>query len=358
MTALRSLSDLKTLFGPEAKAQDNKKGAAAEAGRRKEVAMLSNIQCGSQIGNAVSERHTDIPASPLALIRDGAVRLTAAQAGAILRLTRYERQTRDLNPAGRDHILVLKDIMVRDQWRPFDKLDFANLDGKLILINGHHRLGAQAASGKVVTWMVVVHRCDSAQEVASLYYSFDTNVRGRSNQVILNAAGTADRLGLGKTITEALYRAAPVLAANFDFSRIALDPVVNRVVDRRIEIMAAFQREAQAWQDAIKKAPKIVKRPLLNQGAVAVAITTFKHCPEKAEPFWRGVADDNGLRKNDPRKTYLTAIQNSAATNGSGAYTARQAAVAWNAWYEGRSLSIIRIIENAPLRILGTPIGR
>ena len=103
MTALRSLSDLKTLFGPEAKARDNKNGAAAEAGRRKEVAMLSNIQCGSQIGNAVIEGHTDIPASPLALIQDGAVRLTAAQAGAILRLTRYERQTRDLNPAGRDH---------------------------------------------------------------------------------------------------------------------------------------------------------------------------------------------------------------------------------------------------------------
>ena len=113
MTALRSLSDLKTLFGPEAKARDNKNGAAAEAGRRKEVAMLSNIQCGSQIGNAVIEGHTDIPASPLALIQDGAVRLTAAQAGAILRLTRYERQTRDLNPAGRDHPHFNSDAWVR-----------------------------------------------------------------------------------------------------------------------------------------------------------------------------------------------------------------------------------------------------
>lgn len=134
---MRGLDSLQSLFGPSAEVPGNKKGATTEAERPKEKNMLDTVTLDARESNDTGSTAM-CAASPLDLIRNGAVRLTAEQAGTVLRLSRYDRQKRDLSPAGRAHVAVLKDIMVRDQWRPFDKLDFAKIGGRLILINGHH----------------------------------------------------------------------------------------------------------------------------------------------------------------------------------------------------------------------------
>ena len=292
---------------------------------------------------------------PAAIVHDGFVVLSASAAESVLKACRYEGQVRDLTVGGKKHIRVLADIMKRGAWRAKDKLDFARLDNKLILINGHHRMSSQAASGVAIEWTIVIHDCASAEEVSTLYYSFDTNLRIRTNHNILAATGIAEEMGIAPSAAEALYRAVPLIEAGFDFSVAARDPIMERVIDRRLERMRSFQKEAIAFDAAIKGAPKQIKKKLRAQGALCVALTAFKHQPELAADFWGGVAQNDGLRKGDARHTYLRLLQSEIGASGTTAEVgARAAAVAWNAFYDGRQITFIRT-TSGPIRIDGTP---
>jgi hypothetical protein len=299
---------------------------------------------------------------PSQYIGDGFSRWSAARANQILMACRYEHQKRDLSPGGKQHIAVLADIMRRGQWRDKDKLDFARVPAlgghTYILVNGHHRLAAQTISGSPIEWTIVVHECATSEDVAALYYSFDTNLRIRSNAQILGATELAHLLGVKSTAAEALWRAVPLIAADFDFSISARDPLVHRVIDRRMEYAKSFQKEIILWERAVRDAPVAIKRRLGNQGALGVALMTFRHQPNLASDFWGGVSTNDGLRKGDPRHTYLRYLSAEIGTRSDPTTPARHAAVTWNAFFERRSLTIIKVLDNAVFRIAGTPVGR
>lgn len=293
---------------------------------------------------------------PSRILHDGFVRLDAQDAGRLLEKCRYERQVRDLTVGGKKHIRVLADIMKRGAWRPKDKLDFAKIGPAYVLVNGHHRLTAQAISGSDIVWTVVIHDCVDMAAVADLYYSFDTNLRIRSNHNILAATGIAEEMGLLPMAAEALFRAVPLIEAGFDFSMAARDPVMERVIDRRLERMRSFQSEALAFDAAIASAAQPVKKRLRGQGPMAVALMAFRHQKELAADFWSGVAENDGLRKGDARHTYLRLLTSEIGVGGPTAEAgARSAATAWNAFFEGRQISIIKS-AGGKIRIAGTPI--
>lgn len=291
------------------------------------------------------------------IVEPGFVTFTPADAQLVLNECRYERQTRDLTAQGATHIAVLADIMSRHQWRDYDKLDFAVVLGKIILVNGHHRLAAQALSKRTIQWTVVLHDCKSMAEVAELYYTFDTNNRARGFGTILDVVGAADLLGVTKGTADAVFRAVPLIAANFVFGNAAQDPVVNRVIDRRMELVKAFQNEAIEWEKAVAGTTAILRKRLSTQGALAVALMTFRYAKQDAGLFWHRVAMNDGLKKGDPCNTYVSCLLQGGTRLGTSQATARQAATAWNAWVSGRELLFIRTTE-APLRILRTPVGK
>jgi hypothetical protein len=74
-----------------------------------------------------------------------------------------------------------------------------------------------------------------------------------------------------------------------------------------------------------------------------------------AEEFWRGAARNDGLRKGDPRHTYVRTVLVPSAVNGTAWRTASTAAVAWNAFFRKRELHVLRPNENRKIAILGTP---
>lgn len=303
------------------------------------------------MGAAVSQAF-----DPSRVLHDGFVLLSAHDAGLLLDKCRYERQVRDLTVGGKKHVRVLADIMKRGAWRAKDKLDFAKVGSAYVLVNGHHRLTAQAVSGVDIEWTVVIHDCSDMGAVADLYYSFDTNLRIRSNHNILAATGIAEEMGMLPMAAEALYRAVPLIEANFDFSVAARDPIMERVIDRRLERMRSFQREALAFDKAITLAPATVKKRLRAQGPMAVALMAFRHQADLAADFWTGLAENDGLRKGDARHTYLRLLTSEIGNGGPTAEAgARAAATAWNAFFEGRQITIIKS-SSGKIRIAGTPI--
>ena len=93
-------------------------------------------------------------------------------------------------------------------------------------------------------------------------------------------------------------------------------------------------------------------------GILAVALYTLRHQPARAREFWMGLAEHDGLRKNDPRATLYSDILTRTMATGSIRQRVQQPALAWNAFCEGRDLKIIKCIDGAALTLWGTPLAK
>jgi hypothetical protein len=292
------------------------------------------------------------------LVRSGFLRWSPGDAARAMRETSYPGQDRHKTTPGQDHIAVLTEIMRRGLWRAHDKIDFARLpDGKIILVNGHHRLSAQEVAGREIDWVVVIHDCASMKEVAKLYHDFDTNTRLRSKNQILSVEGIAAELGISPTMANAVFGAIPVIAAGMNTSKKAKDLVTERVYDLRFDVVREYAEAARSFETCLEPAEWDLKRRILRNGSTAVALVTLRYVPRKAQAFWSLIGEDDKLAKGHPCHTFNKTIR--ANTLGSTAwYSAGWAAAAWNAYMRNEHPRFFSIGEPRPIKLIGTPFEK
>lgn len=285
------------------------------------------------------------------IVVEGFTKITASEMAAVLRECTYERQRK----ISAEHVNVLADIMRRGTWVERGSLDFAQYDGRLILVNGHHRGHAQVQCGRDLEWSICIRPCQSFEDVEALYYAFDTNVRQRTKEQILHGSGFAEQNGLTPTTAKAVFGAVSYIAARFSTSRSDQDYLTNRVMDLRFKVAVDFSAEALIYEACIAGASSALRRKLLNSGTTAVALVTLKYQPDLAREFWTGVALNDGLRRYDPRHTLVNDLQTRTMNSGWAHAATAAPAVAWNAFFEKRELKIIKVIDTPQVRIFGTP---
>jgi hypothetical protein len=289
---------------------------------------------------------------PLHFIREGFVTFTPAQAALVLRECRYERQ-RDETRA-HAHIAALAEQMRRGLWLPKTQIDFARVGGRLVLVNGHHRMHAQVASAANVLWSVVFHDCADDAEVAALYWKFDTTVRKRSASNIISGIGLAKDTGLPEAWAAGLWASAQVIHCGMRFYFHERDGAAL-LPDQRVAICREYAAETAMVCKSAEKAILPVRRKLRTPSFLAPAIVVLRHNPLIGGEFIAGLCADDGLTKGDPRKTLLADMM---VRNGRGAslYAANMMsfAIAWNAYYEQRPLKIIKV-TGRPVPLAGTP---
>jgi len=295
------------------------------------------------------------PQDPLHFVREGFVTFTPAQASLIMDKCLYKKQRR----IDRLHAMTLRELMARGQWAAKDKIDFARMpDGKLFLINGNHRMTAQGGSHINIEWTVVVHDCATMADVQALYYRFDTNVRKRSDQNIMDGIGFAEMMGVSKTTATALFKAVPIIANNLRVGNTQMNDaglIARRLIDERITLAESFTPAAKAFEECQINAPKQIKQKLRTGSFMAVALVTFYHQPENAKLFWQGLCDNDGLRRGDPRATLLLDMSARKGNDGSLQQNVIAIAKAWNAFTEGRQLKIIKVVAAHTVPVNGTP---
>lgn len=285
------------------------------------------------------------------ILREGRVSISPALAERILAEANYARQRRVYG----HHVALLADAMRRNRWTAGSQIAFGWLGGRLHLVNGQHRMHAIIAAQRTIEVQVLIEAVDTEAELAALYYRFDVQQRRRSTSEVLNAAEIAQQHGLSAGMTKAAFEAVALIGNGLKPINYQQEPVKARSVDARLDAARAWWPTAGLFQQAIKRADTTLKAKLLSTGVVAVGLVTLRYQPEKAEAFWRGVAADDGLRVGDPRRTLIKDLMGRRLNVGRQAQAVIVSALAWNAFFLGKPLKILKVYEGADPKVLGTP---
>lgn len=256
-----------------------------------------------------------------------------------------------------NHVAVLAELMRRNLWERKDKLDFARIGGRLVLVNGYHRMNAQVEAAKNVEWTIVIHECKAEADVRRLYHKFDTNVRKRTDENIIQGSDFAAAHGLSKAMARALYGAVPIISTGLSNGRVDAAKTGlfdRRITDNRLALAAEYAPAAALYERMIDPSVGVVRRKLHLSTVAAVALVTISASAEVGADFWGGLALNDGLRRGDPRATLLQTMIDRDFGRGLAQSPILACTLAWNAYWERRDLKIIKLMTGRTLRLLGT----
>jgi hypothetical protein len=287
--------------------------------------------------------------------REGRAKLSARQAATILEHYIYDRQRKPQS----GHVEAITEEMRRGKWIVGSQLAFGRLpDGSLHLVNGQHRLKAQCEAGVAIDYQTVIIDCPGGgDELHALYYRFDTLMRKRSARDVLKAAGVAGEHDLSADFSARTLNCGIWFWNGMRPCAASHIPAYLRTADGKLEALEPWWPSLKVYNDILIAArPEIaIGRKLMNTSMMAAAALTLRYSDEKARAFWSGAAANDGLRKGDPRRTFIISLGHRDLGAGSQGTGMAMAALAWNAWFEGRNLAIIKIHENHDIRFVGTP---
>lgn len=255
------------------------------------------------------------------------------------------------------HVDEIQDEIKRGNFAPGTSIQLACVRGQWVLIDGQHRLNAVARGTTPVQFSVIRHFDVTPQRAADLYGVTDRWIT-RTPYDDAVAHGLPEKLGLAKTQMNYLSAAVHFLLNNF-------------LNDRERKISLSDRRNAtRDWCKEFKLFTQITEgssfwRVLRRSPVLSVALAIVRHADEdRYRSFWSGIATGNGLNQGDPRKAlrswlgHVGARVDNQRTRRAAPREeqARAVAQAWNAYYEDRSLSVVRVKDSrAPIVILGTP---
>lgn len=321
------------------------------------MALLAHTESASKTdgggGLFLSSKAT--PKSLASIIKDGArLMVTPALAERIISECFYAPQeARDVG--GSRHIAILAADMTAGRFTDGTQIHFGAVGDKIYLLDGNHRIRAVIASGKTVEFSILRDEVASFAALGPLYWRHDFVTRSRS--MVLAAVVSGRGADLGKQRMAAVMSAMPMLAGNFAKGPGAAQ-LSMRSPDIRLAAYRSWVKYGEAYFAAVTGCSGSFVKRFNRTGVLAVGMATFKHQPEKAEEFWRTLAADDGLRQGDPRKTLLKyLVETSLAAKEGQTASATATALCWNAFFEGRQLSVLKLSAQH-FYIAGTPYAR
>lgn len=285
-------------------------------------------------------------------ITEGRAHIGPKKAQEILTACAYPKQ-RKVYP---HHVEFLKGVMLRGGWNVGSQLAFARLEGRLTLVNGYHRLHAIIGADQTQEFQLLIIDVDNPADIDHLYSRFDTGSRPRTTAELLNAIDFSKNTGLGKLVSSRLLAAAALIENGFKRVN-AYELPESKDIDFRILAAKKWAVPAATYEDLVRLADKHIKRKLFTASVMSVALTTVLHQPSSAAVFWKGVAEDDGLRKGDPRKALSLYLIRTPLGVKEIDLTIKAAALAWNAHFLGKPLNFLRP-GAAIFSVLGAPWKR
>lgn len=278
-----------------------------------------------------------------------AVIVDAATAEQIMRECHYEGQRR-IND---DRALGLAEAIEHGTFLRNTQLAFARLHGRLILVNGYHRLTAVTLCRQALQFRIEIYDCLSMEDVDALYLRFDQPGGVRSLTQLGAALGLADDKFRQGSVSW-LMRAVPLLMMRLERVPPVKRPRATRDLDRKKEEAKLWKPWALDYQSCLDGGVTVRTSRYRNAGVVAVALMTLRYQNVMGKVFWAESIRDNALESDDPR--HALHMHLATAKRSMHEYALAEACCnAWNAFFRNRRLTICKSL-GYPLRILGTPL--
>jgi hypothetical protein len=268
----------------------------------------------------------------------------------ILEMANYGRQ----RPIYAHHVASLVDKIVSGSWVKGHAINFARLNGNLILVNGQHRLKAVVEANKAVEFMIVITNVKNEDELHRLYCSFDTGGRARTANDIILSSGICSEYNLSKTVSSALYMAANFIEDGFVMKSYVSDPKY-RNIEYRMRCVYKWAPYAHYFDPIIKAADSNLQKKLRNSAILAVALLTFKYQTEKAVCFWSSLARQVNLTQDSPQFVLARYLRNTNFFAQTRNLSSIATAKAWNSFFYNRKIKQLRASETEKISIAGTP---
>lgn len=258
-------------------------------------------------------------------------------------------------PLNEDRALLLASAIEHGTFRRNTQVVFARLHGRLILVDGQHRLTGIDLAGRAWPLRVEIEDKSSQAEVDALYCQFDQPGGQRSLTQVSRSLGLhdADGNGLRPPTAALLMRAVPMLMV--DLRRIAPThrPRETRDLDTKKQVALEWKPWALDYQSCLGKGIGARTGRYRAGGVFAVALATLRHQRERAKIFWTNSIRNDALRSDDPAHSLHSHFLSSKRAT-SEYDLAEAASHAWNAHFANRPLKLVKAV-GSPLKLLGTP---
>jgi hypothetical protein len=284
-------------------------------------------------------------------LRARVVRITPERAAAMLATLSFDRQ-RNIAPKHVEYLLAmmqngeLSDLLIQEA-------EFPN--NRKVLVDGYHRLTALIQYGKPLLAVIVTYHVNDEQELAERYAKIDRPAT-RKPKDMLRAFGIEARAEMSSKVLSAVS-AGVALDAN-DFPRHS-GSIGAKSLIQRTNAVDAWLSEGQAYAACLHGCTNEMSLLLTRAPVVAVALATLRYQTGAAETFWSRIAAEDGLLRDSPEGRLLAWLRANRVTRVGQFMYCRYVAGAWNAYYENRSLKLLKVTDpSAPVTIVGTPYGK
>lgn len=263
---------------------------------------------------------------------------------------------RDLTPAPADRplsaarIAVYRKLVSMGLFRPSVEWAKAHCaeNGGLFRVNGKHTSTLLADLDQMpdgMTANVQEYQCDTMDDVARLYSTFDSRDTTRTANDVTLAFAAVDE-DLSKIGLRVVSLAVTGIALHRHGPRYASD---TRPAERAEALLDPTCKQFVLWLDGIFSGKRT--RHIQRGGVVAAMFGTWLRCRKDATAFWVAVVDETGATPGAPDRRLARYLLTHSVNSGNGARrggttraSAREIQVksihAWNAWRAGTTTDL------------------
>lgn len=229
-----------------------------------------------------------------------------------------------------------------------------HVNNQVMLSNGQHRLHAVVQSGVTIPATVYHFVGDGRADVADDYTYCDINsLRTLAERV--QATDLLERTGMTYQNFNAFCAALGPIIGGFSGSSYGASMQILKSSAIRQKAIEDYYTVANEYFDLIYDCDGYLVRTLRRKPVIAVAIATLAESPATGAEFWQGVAENDGLRKGDPRHAMIRWLLSNKGQTRNYSLCSRIVAQSWNAFYARKTLHRFNM-SNAvsPIYIAGT----
>jgi hypothetical protein len=291
--------------------------------------------------------------------------ITPDEAATIIETSKYVHQRHVLKA----HVSMLAEEMRAGRFISGTAIRIAFVDGAALLIDGQHRLHAVVESQIPQVFTVVEEDAKDLDCVGWTYGSLDIN-RRRTPADLYKPIGLVETLSLSSTSINQMSAAIKML--DMGLMRQSNHSALSKA--QMVDTITMYAPHMRRFIESVPGKNLHMDRSFRRSYVVALALLTFRYTEPGQGPkatrtvvdFWRGVAYDDGLSSNDPRKVanrhlLTTSLSSPSNTLDSDRVTtavkgARVMAACFNNYMRGRMLkNMPRTNDTEHVSIVGVP---